>query len=230
MKIIWEIEPCDVERVQAFFRVSQKQSVRSATWFDESPQGQASHLPRRRFGRKWSDACLTTQQRSGPTSPISKFMSRPFPLRWEVCADQARLAEFARDVMTEFGGIRRSTTIGNEMAKNMANMHGEVWETTMSKLGRSSHGVQSCYRTNRCRPHRRHFCRIWAEAVEKPNTDAWAVSLRNPHRQPHYEVAESFRISRQANRSAVAGSALLCLRVRRLPTACRSEWHLPVFA
>src|SRR5207253_3836860 len=71
---------------------------------------------------------LTTQQRSGPNSPISRFMSRPFALDYEICLKEVDLAEFARAKMSTFGGIRRSVTIGRQIAENLSFLEGGGWE------------------------------------------------------------------------------------------------------
>ena len=79
--------------------------------------------------------CLTTQQRSGPKSPVTKFLlTKPLPLNYSRCAEQGDLAEFARDVLTDFGGLRRSTTIGKELATNMAFLRKGGWELTLRQV------------------------------------------------------------------------------------------------
>jgi hypothetical protein len=63
---------------------------------------------------------LTTQQKSGPTYPVSRFAhTEPFPLSHKLCVGKDGLADFVKAKLTEHGGIRRTTIIGREMAANM---------------------------------------------------------------------------------------------------------------
>lgn len=142
MRITWHFEPADVERVQAFFETHQANPFvrqREVTNLAENKPPVAKED----VWEKMVACLLTTQQRSGPDSPISRFMARPFPLRWEVCVEPESLAEFARDLMADFGGIRRSTTIGKQMATNMQKIQGPTWETTLEKLDALRTGVEA---------------------------------------------------------------------------------------
>ncbi|NNE47201.1 MAG: hypothetical protein HKN37_11130 [Rhodothermales bacterium] len=78
---------------------------------------------------------LTTQQRSGPGSTVAKFLrTKPLPLNYPICAKQDDLAEFTRAVLSNFGGVRRSTIIGKELAANMSFLRDGGWEPTLRQL------------------------------------------------------------------------------------------------
>jgi len=66
---------------------------------------------------KWMIACLlTTQQRSGPNSKISKFLiTNPFPLNYNLCKGLKNLQEDAYEILAKFGGIRRTNRISKEI-------------------------------------------------------------------------------------------------------------------
>ena len=83
-------------------------------------------------------ACLlTTQQRSGPGSHVTRFISTsPCLLRHELCRGQAELDVFVTKVLSEFGGLRRSTTIGREARANWTYLEGGGWEATLELLER----------------------------------------------------------------------------------------------
>ena len=118
MKIIWEITPDDVAKVNVFFE-SQKNScfVRERTRRNLSDM--KCDLSKADFWVAMVGCLLTTQQRSGPDSPISRFLDeKPFPLDYALCAGQADLEKFVGTTLTKFGGIRRATTIGREVKKN----------------------------------------------------------------------------------------------------------------
>lgn len=56
---------------------------------------------------------LTTQQRAGPNSAVSRFAGQErFLLSYEECKQQRDLEAFARSTLADFGGIRRNITIG----------------------------------------------------------------------------------------------------------------------
>lgn len=69
---------------------------------------------------KWMVACLlTTQQRAGPHSHISKFLNTsPFPLHYNLCKTFSNLEVSSLDILKNFGGIRRTSKISDELAYN----------------------------------------------------------------------------------------------------------------
>lgn len=77
---------------------------------------------------------LTTQQRSGPESAVTRFnKTNPFPLSYATCCDQKNLETFATKKIAEFGGIRRAPTLGNEIAENFKRLERGLWPTVMNK-------------------------------------------------------------------------------------------------
>lgn len=86
----------------------------------------------------WSGvyACLlTTQQRSGPASPVTKFLLlTPSPLRLSTCEDQHNLPVYATRVLSRFGGLRRTTIIGKELQANLPMLQGKRWQEVTQYL------------------------------------------------------------------------------------------------
>ena len=74
---------------------------------------------------------LSTQQRSGSNSPLFQFCSQePFPLSYKECFSNIQnLGSFVEETLTEFGGIRRSPTIGLQAEKDFVWVN-ENWEKT----------------------------------------------------------------------------------------------------
>ncbi|MCA1790717.1 MAG: hypothetical protein LC667_12920 [Thioalkalivibrio sp.] len=71
---------------------------------------------------------LTTQQRSGPSSSVNRFvLEKPFPLRLDECRRVADLKGFVTDTVKEFGGIRRGPTIAKELAVNLEWLEAGGW-------------------------------------------------------------------------------------------------------
>jgi hypothetical protein len=133
MKLQWIIEDADVEQVSRFIHKLKddafvKERIRRNLASDKQP------ISREDFW-DWMIGCLlTTQQRSGPKSPVARFLSKPFRLRLELCEPHSDLAEFVRTTLTEFGGIRFTTKIGGQVEKNLRLVQGEHWTQCFSHL------------------------------------------------------------------------------------------------
>jgi hypothetical protein len=141
MKIIWQIDPEDVEKVRNLFEQQQntpfvKMRIRRNLAKDKLP------ITVDEFWCVMVGCLLTTQQRSGPETPVSRFLlTKPFPLNLDLCRQQKDLAAYAKGVLADFGGIRRSTMIGEEMAVNLAFLNTGGWERIFEHL--------ECVRLNR---------------------------------------------------------------------------------
>ena len=74
-------------------------------------------------------ACLlTTQQRSGPKSYVTKFISmEPFPLDYDVCLNNSDLQNFVEKTITDFGGLRKGKIIGQEISINYKWINKNGW-------------------------------------------------------------------------------------------------------
>ena len=102
MKIIWQIDPEDVAQVKGFlYRQRENAYVRKRIETNLRPE--KPPVTKEKFWYTMVGCLLTTQQRSGPDSPVSRFLWEPFRLRYDVCATQADLASFVRNALTEFG-------------------------------------------------------------------------------------------------------------------------------
>src|SRR5436190_23985760 len=112
MKIIWEIEPKDIAKVKEFFDRHKDNAfvkMRIATNLKDDKPAVTKEL----FWEVMISCLLTTQQRSGPGSSVIRFiLTKPFLLNHELCCEQANLDSFVTKVLSDFGGLRRSTTIG----------------------------------------------------------------------------------------------------------------------
>ena len=78
---------------------------------------------------------LTSQQRSGPDSIVSKFVSqKPFPLGLDHCrAAPSLVAEVTAQLSGS--GIRRFNVIANEIAENLITLDGGGWAEVESAIG-----------------------------------------------------------------------------------------------
>jgi len=133
MKIIWQIDPEDVAQIKDFLE-RHRDSAFVRKRIENNLRAEKPSVTRDTFWYTMVGCLLTTQQRSGPNSPVSRLLWGPFRLRYDVCAAQADLASFVRNVLTEFGGIRRTNMIGKEMAANLAYLQAGGWEPTFAQL------------------------------------------------------------------------------------------------
>jgi hypothetical protein len=87
------------------------------------------------FWRQVVACLLTTVQRSGPNSFVARFLrTEPFPLTYQICIGQTDAENYTKDVLTKFGGIRRTNIISKQVATNLGKLKGETWEATCDSL------------------------------------------------------------------------------------------------
>jgi hypothetical protein len=135
MNIIWQIEPEDIAKVKDFVDLHRDDpfvKMRVATNLSQNKRAVDIDT----FWKVMVGCLLTTQQRSGPRSSVSRFISTsPFLLRYEVCRGECELDLFVTKTLSDFGGLRRSTTIGKEAKANwlFLEKNGD-WQTTSAVL------------------------------------------------------------------------------------------------
>jgi hypothetical protein len=134
MKIIWQIKPQDVERVRAF--VDSHRNDPFVRQRIASNLSETKLTPSRDdFWYMMVSCLLTTQQRSGPDSAVTRFInSVPFPLSYQLCVSQDDLRSFARDVIGGFGGLRFSNRLSDHIATNLHRLEQGLWNETVSIL------------------------------------------------------------------------------------------------
>lgn len=145
MKHDWLIEPSDIEKVRVFLDQHRdglfvRQRVEWNLRDDKPPVGKAE------IWQQMVACLLTTQQRSGPTSAVSRFVRmQPFPLAYETCLGQSNVEEFARDTLTKFGGLRRTGILAGEIAKNLVLLEQGMWDRTLQTLDtlRTDHAIST---------------------------------------------------------------------------------------
>ncbi len=128
MKIIWNIESHDIERVKRFFDIHHNNYfVRKR--IERNIKGLDSNISKDDFLKTMVSCLLTTQQRSGPESAVTKFINtNPFPLNYKVCVLQKNLRKYAQNVIVNFGGLRRSNKISDEITTNLNLLEQSLWK------------------------------------------------------------------------------------------------------
>ena len=133
MILNWVIEVSDSQKVKAFYsQHKDNRFVRNR--INKNLKKNISDFSREIFWDTMITCLLTTQQRSGPNSAVHKFCCKnPFPLKYDECTSNKCLRDFATNILTEFGGIRRANTIGEEIETNIKWLENDGWQN-VSKM------------------------------------------------------------------------------------------------
>src|SRR5262252_4735682 len=101
MKHTWTVEPSDIKKVKAFLDLHRDDLFvcQRIEWNlrDEKPA-----VTKADFWQQMVACLLTTQQRSGPTSAVTRFIrTGPFPLAHKTCVGQRNVEKFAKATLTK---------------------------------------------------------------------------------------------------------------------------------
>lgn len=190
MELIWKVNADDIERVQEFYeRYQNCPLVRQRI---QRNIDQPVELPsKENFWDVMIGCLLTTQQRSGPKSAVARFTSiKPFPLNHSACSLQADLKAHIENTITNFGGIRRAKTIGEEISINLHWLENGGWEKMLAML--------EILRENRTKPKERQV----SEFVDSNLKGFGPKQARNLLQQlgfTKYEIPIDSRITKWLN-------------------------------
>lgn len=128
MKLIWQVDKKDVKNAKNFYNENKDNDFVK----DRKKKNILKEniiLTHESFWRSLVVALLTTQQRSGPDSPITKFLQiDPFPLNLTECKKHDDIKEFVINILRKFGGIRRYKNIAKEMKYNLNLLEKNNWK------------------------------------------------------------------------------------------------------
>jgi hypothetical protein len=135
MKHTWTIEPTDIKKVKAFLDLHRDDLfVRQRIEWNLSDEKPA--VKKDDFWQQMVACLLTTQQRSGPTSAVTRFIrTAPFPLAYKTCLEQPSVEKFVKATLTNFGGLRRTNLLADEIATNLTRLEEGLWQRTLEVLG-----------------------------------------------------------------------------------------------
>ncbi len=137
MKIDWQVDPRDVDRIQKFVNEYLDDGfVRNR--ISRNLADTKQKVGKEEFWKKMISARLTTRQKSSPDSPVPQFIrTEPFPLRYEVVKKQQSVEDFIVRTLTAHGGILDYNKIGNEMNSNFHELEQEgQWEETLNQVNK----------------------------------------------------------------------------------------------
>jgi hypothetical protein len=135
MKHTWTVEPTDIKKVKAFLDLHRDDLfVRQRIEWNLRDKKPA--VKKEDFWQQMVACLLTTQQRSGPTSAVTRFIrTTPFPLAYKTCLAQPNVEKFAKGTLTKFGGLRRTNRLASEIANNLSKLEKDSWQQTLDTLG-----------------------------------------------------------------------------------------------
>jgi hypothetical protein len=127
MDIKWSVRTRDIRAVQRLLcSTGKKKFVRDR--LRRNVTGKPLRFSRERFWRVMMGCLMTTQQKSGPDSPVARFMRiKPFPLRLLSCS-KSGVRRVVRRKLSRFGGIRMAPTIAKQAAANYKWLEAGGWK------------------------------------------------------------------------------------------------------
>ena len=134
MELVWHISTADIDRVRDFLSAAAKDPLVEAR-VATNLATRKEKLSKAGFWHALVGCLLTTQQKSGPNSAVARFMrARPFPISYNLCRSESATHSFVTAVLSDFGGIRRSTRIGKELAANLTTLQGGRWDEVLERV------------------------------------------------------------------------------------------------
>jgi hypothetical protein len=129
LKTDWLIEKGDTDRIRALIEEQRGNPFVRRRIEKNVSKNKPLEFRRERLWEVMLMCLLTTQQRAGPNSAVTRFCSTsPFPLGLEDCSSHGnRLSHFLEKTLTKFGGLRRARTIGKEAEHNLKWLNENGW-------------------------------------------------------------------------------------------------------
>lgn len=134
MELVWQMSAADINRVRTFLSTAARDPLVEARVATNLATTKAT-LSRAGFWHALVGCLLTTQQKSGPDGAVARFIrARPFPLSYGLCCSQSAVDAFVTTTLSDFGGIRRSTRIGNELGANLGTLEDGRWDEVLERV------------------------------------------------------------------------------------------------
>lgn len=135
MKLSLQIERKDIKKVQTFL-ASHQDNAFVKHRVAKNLSTARPRITKRAFWGRMVACLLTTQQRSGPKSAVTRFITtRPFPLRHSLCLAHRRgILSLTRKVITDFGGLRRGNQIAAGVTANLRMLEDGGWDEVFQVL------------------------------------------------------------------------------------------------
>ena len=136
MKIIWQVEPQDIEKVRNFLSLHENDPFVQQR-IERNPSDVKPEITKEAFWFVMVSCMLTTQQRSGPNSAVTRFTkTRPFPLNYQSCVSSGDPRAFTQKVISNFGGLRFSNRLSSQIETNLHLFKQGLWSETFAMLNK----------------------------------------------------------------------------------------------
>ncbi len=107
MEISWEISEKDIKIINDFYKKNMNKTFVKHR-IEKNIKEPCQKFSKNIFWEVMVACLLTTQQRSGPESYVTKFLcTEPFPLNYNICSEKLDLEKYVEKAITKFGGLRR---------------------------------------------------------------------------------------------------------------------------
>jgi hypothetical protein len=127
MELLWQIEDSDIQKMKLFYD-AQKNNAFVINRIERNVKRVLPEFSKEIFWKAMISCLITTQQRAGPDSAVTRFIcANPFPLHYALCMGADRLDKLVEDTITNFGGLRRGKTIGEEVQYNYSWLEDKGW-------------------------------------------------------------------------------------------------------
>lgn len=128
MKLLWQIEDNDIQKVKSFYD-AHKNNAFVLNRIERNVKKALPQFSKELFWEAMISCLITTQQRSGPNSSVTRFIcTKPFPLNYSKCKTSNDLQKTVEETITAFGGLRRGKTIGEEVVSNFKWLQNGGWD------------------------------------------------------------------------------------------------------
>jgi len=127
MNLMWEIKNDDIKKIKDLIN-TYKSNRFVQHRIEKNITQKNSKITHENFWHAMISCLLTTQQRSGPYSSVTKIINTiPFPLEYKKCHYSNNLLFFVEKTLTDFGGIRRARKISGEVVFNYTWITKDGW-------------------------------------------------------------------------------------------------------
>jgi len=127
MRLTWEVEEKDIKTIKDLIKISESnQFVKNR--YKKNILGDGIEKTNEAFWNALISCLLTTRQKSGYASPVSKLLHDPKkPLSLVKCQAQKDLSKYVIEILSNSKGIRRYNKIADQTHKNLEFLNNSSW-------------------------------------------------------------------------------------------------------
>ena len=132
MEILWEVSSEDIQKTKTFVELHHNNKFVQAR-IKRNLARTKPRITKAVFWRNLISCLVTTQQRSGPNSLVSKFLnSKSFLLDYSLCKSKSQIEFAAEQILAKYR-LRRSNVLAKEIKENLICFEGH-WKEISGQL------------------------------------------------------------------------------------------------